>query len=85
VIHPLHLAYLEHRWMLIAHDVTRGARRNFLLGRTRDVRPTGASFTPPARLDLEKSLRSALGRFVGETEPRERFRTAAAGMLARHT
>ena len=72
-VHPLHLAYLEHRWMLVAHDVSRDARRNFLLARIREVNPTGAHFTPPLNLNLEPSLRSALGRFVGETEQEVRI------------
>lgn len=67
-IHPLHLAYLDHRWMLIAHDVSRGARRNFVLARIRDGQPTGARFEPPANFDREKYLRGSLGRFTGDTE-----------------
>jgi predicted DNA-binding transcriptional regulator YafY len=68
IIHPLHLAYLDHRWMLVAHDLSRNARRNFLLARIQDLRATGGGFTPPSRRELARSLEGALGRFVGEKE-----------------
>lgn len=49
IVHPLHLAYLEHRWMLVAHDAARAACRNFLLTRIRAAHPTGARFEPSRR------------------------------------
>jgi predicted DNA-binding transcriptional regulator YafY len=67
-VHPLHLAYLEHRWMLVAHDVARNAPRNFLLARIRDAKATGPRFEPPAGFDAKIYLRGSLGRFTGETE-----------------
>lgn len=67
-IHPLHLAHLEHRWMLVAYDPTRGACRNFVLARIRDVQPTGARFEPPVGFDPKKYLAGSLGRFVGSSE-----------------
>ena len=68
VLHPLHLAFLEHRWMLVAHDPQRGDRRNFVLGRFTAVAPTEARFTPPAGFDLRAYLRGSLGRFTGGGE-----------------
>ena len=53
--------------MLIAHDVTRGACRNFVLARIQAAKPTGARFDPPANFDRERQ-RGSLGRFTGETE-----------------
>ena len=67
-IHPLHLAFLDHRWMLIAHDPARSAPRNFLLSRIREARPTGARYLPPAAFDLKKYLRGSLGRFTGDAD-----------------
>lgn len=67
-IHPLHLAYLEHRWLLIAFDPTRRALRNFVLARIHDAQPTGASFELPAHFDRKKQLSGSLGRFVGDIE-----------------
>lgn len=72
-IHPLHLAYLEHRWMLVAYDVSRHACRNFLLARIREANPTGARFEPPAKLNLNQYLSGSLGRFVGDAEQEVRI------------
>ncbi len=68
IVQPLHLAYLDYRWMLVAHDLSRNARRNFLLARIQELRATGGGFTPPSRKELARSLEGALGRFVGEKE-----------------
>ncbi len=68
IVRPLHLAFIDHRWMLVAHDLGKNARRNFLLARIQELRATGGGFTPPAREELARSLAGALGRFVGEKE-----------------
>lgn len=68
VVHPLHLAFLDHRWMLIAHDVSRKAPRNFLLTRIRDAETTGPRFEPPPGFDAKTYLNGSLGRFTGETD-----------------
>lgn len=73
-IHPLHLAHLEHRWMLVAHDASRQACRNFVLARIHAVQPTGRRFEPPANFDRERYLRGSLGRFAGDTEYDVRIR-----------
>ena len=65
-IHPLHLAFLDHRWMLVAYDPARRAPRNFLLTRIREAAPTGAHFAPPAGFDLKRYLHGSLGRFTGD-------------------
>jgi predicted DNA-binding transcriptional regulator YafY len=65
-IHPLHLAFLDHRWMLVAYDPTRRAPRNFLLARIREAKATGTRYTPLAGFDLAKYLRGSLGRFTGK-------------------
>jgi predicted DNA-binding transcriptional regulator YafY len=68
ILHPLHLAFLDHRWMLIAHDTRRDAIRNFLLTRIRTAKPTGGGFTPPADFDVTDYLGGSLGRFTGGSE-----------------
>lgn len=68
LIHPLHLACLDHRWVLIAHDPARRGPRNFLLGRIHGAQATPATFDPPADFDLSAYLRGSLGRFTGEKE-----------------
>jgi proteasome accessory factor B len=83
LVHPLHLALLDHRWVLIAHDPARRAIRNFLLARIREASAMPATFTPPAGFDLQAYLRGSLGRFTGgeETEVRLRFDAELAPYL----
>ncbi|GAB1488051.1 WYL domain-containing protein [Opitutaceae bacterium] len=68
LVHPLHLAYLDHRWVLIAQDPSRDAPRNFLLSRISRIELTGARFVQPAGFDLKTYLRGSLGRFTGDQE-----------------
>lgn len=67
-VQPLHLAYLDHRWVLIAHDPSRDAPRNFLLSRISRIELTGARFAPSADFDLKTYLCGSLGRFTGDRE-----------------
>lgn len=85
-IHPLHLAFLDHRWVLVAHDPARNGRRNFLLARVRQATATAATFTPPAGFDLRAYLRGSLGRFTGdrEVEVRLAFAPALAPYVREH-
>jgi predicted DNA-binding transcriptional regulator YafY len=68
LVHPLHLAFLEHRWMLVAHDPARRGRRHFVLARIGAAELTGRQFEPPRDFDLQRYLRGSLGRFAGDTE-----------------
>lgn len=68
VVHPLHLACLDHRWMLIAHDECKRAWRSFVLDRIQGLEPTEKRFTPPARSAIRNHLKGSLGRFTGEKE-----------------
>ncbi len=67
-IQPLHLAYLDHRWVLLAYDVSRRAIRSFLLARIRRADPTGGHFEPPADFRPKQYLSGSLGRFIGEKD-----------------
>ena len=64
-VHPLHLAFLDHRWTLIAHDPVRRAPRSFLLARIDDLAPTLERFTAPPDFDARRHLSGSLGRFTG--------------------
>lgn len=64
-VHPLHLAYLEHRWVLVAHDAVREGPRNFLLARIRGAKFTSRLFEPPKGFDLQQYLNDSFGRFSG--------------------
>jgi len=70
-VHPLHLAYLDHRWVLVAHDVMRDGPRNFLLMRIRDVEFTSRLFEPPEAFDLQRYLHDSFGRFSGHGKREE--------------
>jgi predicted DNA-binding transcriptional regulator YafY len=67
-VHPLHLAYLDHRWMLVAYDVKRAACRSFLLARIQAVEWTGRRFEPPAGFRIDAYLSGSVGRFAGTDE-----------------
>ncbi|MBP7141845.1 MAG: transcriptional regulator [Opitutaceae bacterium] len=67
-VHPLHLACLDHRWMLIAHDEQKSAWRSFLLDRIHGLERTGKHFAPPPRTAIRNHLKGSLGRFTGEKE-----------------
>ncbi len=67
-LHPLHLALLDHEWVLIAHDVGRRGLRNFRLSRIRSLQHTGERFDPPADFDAARYLRGSVGRFTGEED-----------------
>ena len=79
-VHPLHLAFLDHRWTLIAQDPDRRARRSFLLARIESLAPTLERFTPPADFDARRHLAGSLGRFTGDQlySVRLRFDATAA-------
>lgn len=73
-VRPLHLAYLEHRWMLVAEDISREGWRNFLLTRIQTISALGRSFTPPPPEKIKTYLAGSLGRFTGTTEIEVRLR-----------
>lgn len=83
LVHPLHLACLDHRWVLIAHDPARCGPRNFLLARICQAQATVETFLPPADFDLSAYLRGSLGRFAGngEIDVRLRFDSELAPYL----
>jgi len=73
-VRPLHLAYLEHRWMLVAEDTAKAEWRNFVLARIQAIERTANRFCPPPTARLKAYLRGSLGRFTGKTEIEVRLR-----------
>lgn len=69
-VHPLHLAELDHRWVLIAHDPAAHEPRKFLLTRLAEATPTGATFDPPPDFDIAAYLAGSLGRHTGDGDHR---------------
>lgn len=82
VIRPLHLAILEHRWMLVAYDLHRRALRHFLLARIGKLSATGITFDLPENFDPRAHLSGGMGLFTGAGEKtvtvRVRFDATAA-------
>ncbi len=76
-VRPLHLAHLEHRWVLVAHDVAKKAPRHFLLARIEKMETTGRVFDPPPAAEIRARLRGNLGRFAGEADHEIRLRVDA--------
>lgn len=76
-LRPLHLAYLEHRWMLVAEDTAKNAWRNFLLARIHTIERTARRFTPPPSAKIKQHLAGSLGRFTGNTDHEVRLRFSA--------
>ena len=64
-VDPLHLAYLDHEWTLIAHDHLRSAPRKFLLTRIEALHHTGRGFLPPQNFEIHTYLAGGFGRYVG--------------------
>jgi len=76
--HPLHLAFLDHRWVLVAYDPARRALRTFLLARIEAPRAMPGTFTPPPGFDIKTHLRGNLGRFTGSQDVEVRLLFEAA-------
>ena len=73
-IRPLHLACLDHRWVLVAEDVTKRAWRNFLLSRIQTVGSAGVHFKHPSREKIWGYLSGSLGRFASDAQHEVRIR-----------
>lgn len=73
-VRPLHLAYLDHRWVLVAEDPAKREWRKFLLARIHAIAVAPDRFTPPAKNKIRAYLAGSLGRFTGETDYTVRLR-----------
>lgn len=67
-VHPLHLAFLDHRWVLVAFDPARSEPRKFLLARIKTARAGTKQFSPPADFDLRAYLGGSFGLFTGKKD-----------------
>jgi predicted DNA-binding transcriptional regulator YafY len=66
VLHPLHLAYLDHSWALVAWDDKKNEPRKFLLYRIEKLVTTGERFEFPQDFDLTTYLKNSFGLFSGD-------------------
>jgi predicted DNA-binding transcriptional regulator YafY len=62
-VHPYHLACVENRWYLVAHDPAREAMRNFAMTRMRRVLLLEDKFTLPKGFRIEDHLKGSFGIF----------------------
>ena len=62
-VHPYHLACVENRWYLVAHDVARQAMRNFAMTRMRRVTLLPDRFKRPKDFRIEEYLKGSFGIF----------------------
>ena len=63
---PLHLAYMDHLWVLVSWDPIKGEPRKFLLNRMETVEKSHNTFHPPSDFDLHDYLKNSFGRFTGD-------------------
>jgi predicted DNA-binding transcriptional regulator YafY len=77
VLHPLHLAHLDHRWVLVAAEPGRETWKNFLLSRIQLIEATARRFTAPPTGAIKAHLAGNLGRFTGTTKREVRLRFSA--------
>ena len=83
LVDPLHLAYLDHDWLLVAFDHSRGALRSFLITRIEESHLTARGFLPPENFDAQQYFAGAFGRYSGGPlkEVRLRFDAYAAPFI----
>jgi predicted DNA-binding transcriptional regulator YafY len=67
-VHPYHVACVDNRWYVFAHDLARQAIRGFVLTRMSRFEVRDGRFDPPEEFDVDKHLRGAFGVFIGKPE-----------------
>ncbi|HEY0946995.1 MAG TPA: WYL domain-containing protein, partial [Opitutaceae bacterium] len=65
-IHPLHLFWPDHGWVVVLRDAEKRKMRTFRLSRIQQLETTGAAFERPADFDAADFLRGNLGAFTGD-------------------
>jgi predicted DNA-binding transcriptional regulator YafY len=67
-VHPYHLACIDSRWYLFAHDTTRKAMRTFHLARMRQPELTAKTFVLPRTFSPQEYLRGTFNAFTGSDD-----------------
>ena len=65
---PYHLACVDNRWYLVAHDLGRHALRTFALARIRQPTLLATTFERPRDFNIAKYLKGSFGIFTGEDD-----------------
>ncbi len=66
VVDPYHLANINGEWFLFAYDHLRKDIRTFVPSRIKAVRPSGRTFTRPAKFSLDRLLHDSFGVHSGQ-------------------
>lgn len=66
VVHPLHLACLDHRWALVAWDPQETVPKRFVLSRMSSFATETNTFQPPPDFDIRAHLAASFGLYAGE-------------------
>ena len=83
-VQPYHLGCIDGQWYLFAYDQERLQVRTFVLGRMKDVSPTGKRFSRPADFLISTYLGDSFGVFKDAGKPQEiriRFDSHAARLV----
>ena len=86
-LHPLHLACVANRWVLVARDCDKNALRTYILARCRKPLVTQTTFKRPADFDPATHLGTSFGVLTGRGTIIVKLRISAAGahhVLERH-
>jgi predicted DNA-binding transcriptional regulator YafY len=78
-LHPLHLACVASRWVLVARDCEKNALRTYILARCRHPVVTQIEFQRPADFDPAAHLGTAFGVLTGRGTIVVKLRISAAG------
>jgi predicted DNA-binding transcriptional regulator YafY len=78
-LHPLHLACVASRWVLVARDCEKDALRTYILARCRHPVVTQTTFQRPADFDPAAHLGTSFGVLTGRGTIIVKLRISAAG------
>ena len=78
-LHPLHLACVANRWVLVARDCDKNALRTYILARCRQPVVTQTPFKRPADFDPAAHLGTSFGVLTGRGTIIVKLRISAAG------
>ena len=78
-LHPLHLACVASRWVLVARDCEKNALRTYILARCRNPVVTQTAFERPAEFDPAAYLGTSFGVLTGSGTIIVKLRISAAG------
>ena len=84
IVEPWHLACMSGQWYLLGYDLSRGARRIFVLGRMQNVAATARTFSnpKPGDKDIQQLFQNSFQIWQSENPRLERIVLRFAGRAA---